>query len=77
MKEYTPSSQQVMLRAIKFLTMTSIMTILAKIIPTKRLEWREISSIGLAAGTIFAIIDTYSPSYRVYLDKDESIIKIV
>lgn len=68
---------EVQKKLIKYLTVIFIMSLMALLIPRVKLEMSEVYSIGLMGGTLFAIIDTFAPSYVVTLDKNGIITKII
>lgn len=70
-------SIEVQKKLIKYLTVIFIMSMMALLIPRVRLDTSEIYSIGLMGGTLFAIIDTFAPSYVVKLDNNGIITQIL
>ena len=62
-------------KTIKYLIMITCVIFAARHIPNERLDVSEIILIGLSAGSIFAIIDSYAPSYNIEVkDKEAKII---
>jgi len=59
-------------KTIKYLIMITVVIFAARHIPNERLDANEIILIGLSAGSIFAIIDSYAPSYKI-IKKDKQV----
>lgn len=52
--------------------MIFVVSYVAAFIPTRKLNKSEILLIGLSAGCIFAIMDSYAPSYTVVVKDDDT-----
>ena len=59
-------------KTIKFVIMIFVVSYVAAFIPTRKLNKSEILLIGLSAGCIFAIMDSYAPSYTVVVKDDDA-----
>lgn len=59
-------------KTIKFIIMIFVVSYVAAFVPTRKLNKSEILLIGLSSGSIFAIMDSYAPSYNVIVKDDKA-----
>lgn len=55
-------TNEVLKRAIKYLVEGGVVAIAAHLLPKKKLNPKDVMVLGITAGAVFAILDTFSPS---------------